>query len=628
VAAMSVVATSIVAGTTAAGAATPACPLSLTAGSPITPAGGHAVVICSGKVRSFDGTPLAVDVSLPLTKYSDGDSDDSLGRPLVGFIHGWGGSKTDWESSTLAGNNGDQYHWNNAWFASHGMVVLNYTTRGFHTSCGKDSGSNYIYSSDSTCSDTTGEKSWTHLADRRWEIHDFQYLAGLLVDAKLGINPRQIVATGGSYGGGQSWDLALSQDQVVASSSTDPAHPTLSPWTSPKHVALHLAAAIPLYPWTDLEDALVSNGTASDGYHGAPADGTHGTPYGIEKQSYVAGLYADGQASAQYAAPNADPTADLSTWYAGITAGEPYSANPSATTAAQQVGGAFRSPYAMPVPAPAHQVPVFVIQGFTDPLFNALQALDMINHLHKTQPNYPVWSFLGDLGHSYADNPTDIWHQAHNASNAWLTTLLDNHTPTQPRFTADTTRCVSGQTLHAFSGPSFAKFATTSLTMSSAASQQTAYSAGDAANIEGKNSDPIANSGCRSMAASQSDPNQATYSLSLTKPYVLVGAPVVHVTAAVLGSSIEVAARLWDVDASGQQTLVARTVYRLEEGTAGMATVPLAFELWPNAWQLQAGHSIKLELNQNDAPVWRPDNQSSSITFSNLKLSLPVVPGT
>jgi len=602
------------------------CPLSLAAGATQNPAGGHPFVICSGRVRSFDGTPIDVDVSLPTVKYSDGDSDDSLGRPLIAFMNGWGGGKGDWESTTLIGNNADQYHWNNAWFASQGFVVLNYTVRGFHRSCGKDSASNYLYSNDPTCSDTTGEKSWTHLADRRWETHDFQYLAGLLVDSKLGINPRQVVATGGSYGGGQSWDLALSQDQVVASTSTDPAHPSLTPWTSPKGVHLHVAAALPMYPWTDLEDALVSNGRASDGFHGAPKDGTHGAPYGVEKQSYTAGLYGDGQASAQYASPGTDPSADLSNWFAGISAGEPYSANPTAVTAAQQVGGAFRSPFAMPVPAKAHQVPVFVVQGFTDPLFNGLQALDMINHLNAVQPNYPVWAFLGDVGHSYADNPASVWQKAHNASNAWLSAVLDSRTPSAPRFTAVSAACVSGQSSHVFTGSSFGQLATSTSTFTKAASQSTTSS--NSATVEGAKTDPIANSGCRTMAASQSDTNEASYAFPVTSPEVLIGGAVVKVTAAITGSSGEIAARLWDVDSSGNQTLVARTVYRLEEGTSPVTTATLLFELWPNAWQFQSGHQVKLELTQDDSPVWRPDNESSSITFSNLTLSLPVRSGS
>jgi pimeloyl-ACP methyl ester carboxylesterase len=597
-------------------------PTTLTASAPVRPADGNgrSFIVCSGKVRSFDGTPLDVDISIPDYAYQT-----AKGVPLVGFIHGWGGSKTDWESTTWAANGADPWHWNNAWFATQGDVVLNYSTRGFHLSCGKDTGG-YTYTKDTTCSDTAGEKSWTHLADRRWEIHDFQYLVSLLADAHVGINDNQIVATGGSYGGGQSWDLALSQNKVVSSSCTDATKLSCySAWVSKTaHTPLKLAAALPMYPWTDLVDALTSNGKASDGFHGAPANGNHLAPFGVEKDSYVTGLYADGQATAQYASPNTDPTADLSSWYAAISAGEPtYSANPLSSTIVSQVGGAFRSPFAIPIPTAANQVPVYVIQGLTDPLFDGLQAVDMINRLHASFPNYPVWAFLGDVGHSYADNPAAVWHQAHNASNHWLTEVLHAQAPTEPRVTVDTTKCVTGQTLTTYTAATFDKIATTTLSRTSAAAQSTVSST--AASSEGTQTDPIANGGCRTMATSQSDPNQWTHTWSLSAA-TLLGSPVVKATAAITGSSAELAARLWDVNpATGNQTLVARTVYRLDEGTSPMTTVNLAFELWPNAWQFCSGHEVKLELTQDDLPVWRTDDTSSSISLSNLSLTLPAV---
>ncbi|HMC68518.1 MAG TPA: CocE/NonD family hydrolase C-terminal non-catalytic domain-containing protein, partial [Mycobacteriales bacterium] len=108
----------------------------------------------------------------------------------------------------------------------------------------------------------------------------------------------------------------------------------------------------------------------------------------------------------------------------------------------------------------------------------------------------------------------------------------------------------------------------------------------------------------------------------------LVGGPVVNVTDAVVGSSAELAARLWDVTPGGGQSVISRTVYRIEVGTAGTATLQLSLELWPNAWQLQCGHLLRLELTQDDAPTWRPDNVASTMTLSNLSLSLPVVAGS
>lgn len=595
-----------------AAAAPVTCPAGLTAGTTISPAGGQPFVVCTGTVRSFDGTPLDTDVTVPVAPASSP-------RPLIVFMHGWGNSKTDWESTTLEANGQDPYHWNNAWFASQGYVVLNYTARGFHLSCGKDS-AGYSYATDPTCSDTAGEESWVHLADRRWETHDTQYLAGLIVDAGLA-DPQRIVASGGSYGGGQSWDLALSQDQVVSSTSTDPAHPVLTPWTSPHGVPMHLAAAIPMYPWTDLADALVQNGRAADGANGGPADGDHHTPYGVEKQTYVSGLFASGLASAQYAAPNADPTADLTTWFAAINAGEPYGPNPLLTTVLSEVGGAFRSPYSMPVPTGSHEVPTFVIQGQTDPLFPSFQALDMVNHLKAVDPNWPVTVFLGDVGHSYADNPADIWHQAHDASNAWLQAVMSKVTPSNPAVTVTTAACFPGQSHATFTGSRYGAIATSVVHLTSPAAQSTVNSNNPTS--EGTQTDPIANSGCRTMAASQSDPNQASYTFPVPAG-TLVGSPIVHVDVAVTGLSAEVAARLWEIDSSGNQTLVTRTVYRIEESSPS-ATEHLAFELWPQAWQFQKGDQLKLELTQDDSPVWRPDNLPSNLSFTNLDLALPLV---
>ncbi len=399
------------------------------------------------------------------------------------------------------------------------------------------------------------------------------------------------------------------------------------PWKSPHGTPLHLAAALPMYTWTDLLDALMPNGRASDHFNGAPSDGNRKTPVGVEKQSYVAGLFALGTADAQYAksppAPGADPTADLNTWFAEVNAGEPYTANPNLPMVISQIAGPLRSPFAMPVPS-SDRKPVFVIQGLTDPLFPATQALTMINRLKAADSNYPVWAFLGDIGHSYAQNPLDVWQQAHDEGNAWLTAVLAGDTPTQSAITVDSTRCVTGQTLRTFSGAGLGAISTSHLTFTSSTSQT--MTSDSAVTYEGEQSDPIANSGCRSMAASDSDPDQASYTFTPATATTLAGGPVVHVAATVDGSSAELAARLWDVDASGTQTLITRAVYRLEEA-GPTTTVSVSFELPANVWQLQQGHAFKLELTQDDAPDWRPDNEPSSITITSLKLVLPVRPG-
>ena len=625
-----------------------ACPAlggtQLTQSQSVSPVGGSPFIVCTGRVRSFDGTPLHVDVTVPSAAYIPAGSKNPAVPPLVVLMSGYSNDVCQFESTTLEGsavagcpdwigNNG--YHWNNAWFASQGMVTLTYTPRGWFDSCGKDVATGYLYLTDPACSDTPGEASWIHLYDRRYEIRDAQLLSGMIVDAGL-VNPNQIVASGDSGGGGPTWDLALSQDQVVQLDST-PTHVDTLPWTSPNGTPLHLAAALPMYTWTDLVDALMPNGTASDGLAGAPADRSHQSPIGAEKLSYVTGLFAKGlanvpsqvDAGGQYALPGVDPTADLTTWFAAINAGEPtFALNPLSQVILAQVGGPLRSSFAMPVPPKSEEKPIFVIQGLTDPLFPPLQAQTMINRLKAADPSYPVTAFYGDIGHSYANNPLDVWQQAHNEGNAWLGQVLAHHGTSEPQVTVDTTRCVSGQTLQSFSGSSFGAVETSTLSVASPGTQTIVHlipTSPPLGTYEGLETDPIVNSGCRSIQASLSDtaPGQASYSFPVSTGITLVGGPTVAVTATLTGTDAILIARLWDVDAGGTQTLITRSAVRLTNASLLPNTQSLRFELWPNAWRLQAGHTLKLELTQDDVPTWRPDNLPAVIALSNLSLTLP-----
>src|SRR2546421_5729263 len=79
-------------------------------------------------VPTFDGIPLDVDVTLPAS-----------GRgpfPTIVLLHGYGGDKTDFESSSPDGDGSTTYHYNSDFYARAGYAVVNYTARGFGHSCG------------------------------------------------------------------------------------------------------------------------------------------------------------------------------------------------------------------------------------------------------------------------------------------------------------------------------------------------------------------------------------------------------------------------------------------------------------------------------------------------------------
>jgi len=574
------------------------------------PAGGVAYVVCTGRVASFDGTPLDADLTLPAGAHGP--------LPLMVMLHGWGLSKTDFEASALAGNGTNTWHWNNVWFAAHGYAALNYTARGFHRSCGQDPATGYSYTSDPACA---GKASWTHLADRRWEIHDTQYLTGLLVDAGIA-DPAKVVVTGDSYGGGQSWLLALSQDQVMLPGGQ------LVPWTSPDGVPIRLAAAVPQFGWTDLAQALTDNGQASDRYSGAPPPGPHENPYGVEKQSYTDALFADGTATAQYAGPS-DPTADLPGWFAAIGAGEPTAQSDPLVAQALTQLTKYRSAYYLPVPPPAEQVPVFAAQGLTDPLFPGIQALQMINKLTAAYPGYPVWATLGDLGHAYAANPHPLWVSVNNEANAFLTAVLAGQRPAPPQATITTVGCLPGQPITTYHAASFAAFETGQLHLTAPGTATVTSTPSPVPGPEAVETDPVANGGlpgttggCRIMNTT-TDPGVAAWTWSPNTPTTLTGSPVVRVRVTLDSTDSELAARLWDVDpATGKQALITRAIYRLTAAAPG-ATQRLAFELWPTAWELGAGHQLKLELTPDDSPTWRPDNLPATMTLTHLSLTIP-----
>src|SRR4051812_25538498 len=76
----------------------------------------------SQRVKSWDGVPLDVDVTLPAT--GDGPF------PTILLLHGLGGTKTSFEGT------GGEPKYNNVFFAKQGYAVITPTARGFGSSCG------------------------------------------------------------------------------------------------------------------------------------------------------------------------------------------------------------------------------------------------------------------------------------------------------------------------------------------------------------------------------------------------------------------------------------------------------------------------------------------------------------
>jgi predicted acyl esterase len=553
---------------------------------------GFSYDFCTGEVQSFDGIGLDTDLSLPTGATSP--------LPTVLFMHGWSGDKGDWESDSVNGDGKDTYHWNNVWFVSRGWAAVNYTARGFEESCG-------LLDADAAC--TTG---WTHLADRDFEVRDAQSLLGTLVDTGIA-TPQRLAATGGSYGGGQSWDLATSM-----------------PWTSPKGTTLQLRAAVAKYPWTDLTDSLLPSGRATDS---ADQSVVHTDPLGIEKDSYVHGLYAAGLALAdgRYNTGQ-DPTdygSALTEDLAFVDAGEPYDAKPLAPAVVQafQNKSAYyaQSYFSAILTHSIPEVAVLSIQGWTDPLFPAVQTLQMWRELAAIDPNYPMYMAFGDVGHSNANNPAAQWQPINGLANRFLDAYVLGPAGQKPSSQVTTYRSTcpppSSGTEHADTG-TWTSLRPGRVTAGATGVWQT--TSADPNAKDGVDTDPIAHAGCMAEPGDDRDPGGVYLQGTIgAKGFTMLGLPTVTLGYSLVGVDATVALKMWDIGPDGTRTLVTRGAYRLATETGDPASGTFTTELHGNEWSFAPGHTFELQISQADSPYLRPDNLESTITYSSVKVVLP-----
>jgi dienelactone hydrolase len=559
------------------------------------------------RLKSFDGTPLALYVTLPPAP-AGGGADGPY--PLIIQSHGWDEPTTGPTDTQYYGPTAD------AW-ADQGYAVLQLVARGFGDSCGDAA---------SRAADPTGcEDGYIRLDDERYEAHDAQYAAGLLVDEGVA-DPNRIGVTGESYGGGVSLELATLNSRVMNADGT------LSPWTSPDGTPLHIAAAAPVIPWSDLAYSLVPNGRTLDyGVTSATADLS---PIGVEKQSFVSGLYAEGNENGYYAPPGTNSQADLTSWYADLNAGEPYDGNAEDEALVTQIAQ-YHSPYYLldgaygfGRVAPA---PLLIANGFTDDLFPVDEAVRYYNLEHSLYPSDPISLFDGDFGHQPANNkPGDLALLSSAIQNYFAYYLKGSGGEPQPSATATIETCPStAPSGGPYTAPSWSALHPGEVNYSASAAQTISSAAGNP--TISQEIDPITGGGaCATVSSADQGAGVATYRLPAVtgSGYTLLGSPTVIANLNVTGDYAFIAARLWDVDpSSGTETLVARGVYRIDSSAPDGLQV---FQLNAGAWHFAAGHIPKLELLGQDSPYVRTSNGQFTISISDLQLRLPVheAPGT
>jgi predicted acyl esterase len=551
-------------------AAHAAGPLGLTCGDQ-----GDGIQLCQGKVRTFDGVPLDANLALPA------GSDP----PLVVLSHGYGGAKLGYA---------DLQPW-----AERGYAVLAFSARGFGESCG---------SAASRLADPVGcAEGWVRLDDVRYEARDIQELAGLLADAGV-VDGEKVGVTGGSYGGGVSLDLAVLRDRVMREDGT------LAPWTSPAGRPMRIAGAVPWIPWSDLVYALTPNGRTLDDAVTSPTADLE--PFGIVKQSFVAGLYASGQATGYYAPPGADPAADLTRWLAQINAGEPYGADERAI--ADELA-AHHSPYYLDHSrAPA---PTLIASGWTDDLFPVDEAVRYYNRTRAQYPDTPLSLMFLDFGHQRGQNKEPDVARFEQRAYAWMDRYVkgDAAAPALEGVEALTQTCPKDAPSGGpYAAPTWKALHPGEVRFASATPQTVTSLGGDP--TIARAFDPIAGDGACATTSAAAEAGTADYHLPAATGdgYTLLGAPTVIADLRLTGTFPTLALRLLDVAPDGTQTLVARGLYR---PTADGRQV---LQLHPGAWRFAPGHVAKLQLLGRDAPYGRASNGTFTVDVRSLELRLPV----
>ena len=527
------------------------------------------------RVPSFDGTPIDADVTLP----ARGDGP----FPTLVLLHGYGGSKLSVEGD------GRGRALDDAGLARRGYAVLSISARGFGLSCGAPV---------SRTPDCDG-KGWIHLADQRFEVRDVQHLLGRLVDEGVA-DARRLGATGGSYGGGLSLQLAFLRDRVRLPDGR------FARWRSPAGRALRLKAAYPVVPWSDLVGALVPNGRADDFL----------APVGVPIQSYITGLFFAGAAAGWVAPAGVDATADLAGMKAMLDAGEPYG---DAVVAAMRDVSAFKGVWSLG----RRPAPLLLASGWTDDLFPPVQTIRVYDRLRGGLGRRAVWLQLGDFGHARGGEHARDQRLMERQALGFFAHFLrgaEGGVPKRGSVLAFGQSCprTAARGLGPFRAPSLGALATDRVTASAPGVQTVSSTGGDpalAADLE-----PTLGKGgnaCSSYPAAVA-PDTATVTRR-SPGFTYLGVGRVAATVATAGPFGQLTARLWDVSGA-TQTLVDRAVYRLTPDQRGR----IAFDLHGNGYRFARGHTVKLELVGLDAPTHRASNQPFTVAVSRLRLTLPV----
>ena len=601
---------------------------------------------CYGQITSFDGLKLSVRIKVPAAATAP--------VPALLSHPAWSSNRGEWDANS-------RVHFGPVWFVSQGYAAIEAAARGFGGSCGgQPGGANPDTNPPEIIEIPKGPDGepypcawgYTHYADREFETRDSQQLLGVLVDHGIA-DPSRLAATGGSYGGGQTWLLATSLPWDSTSSL---------PWdSSPKRgQKLQLAAAIPMESWTDAVTAAVPNGRATDEID---QSASLTKPFGVLKASggvaaHLLGRTGLGKGNFNNFNPE-EQHSYFDGWMAFFHKGEPYETSNVAGITADAMSelnrrksAFYAEEYFSALSTGAiTAVPILVSTGWTDVAMTPVQTLQMYRKLRAAKADYPIYMFFRTSGHGQSedekyysrnetlefDNQVNLFLDAIFKGNPipdgvacvfsypTLCPLVHENPPPEdnpldpvetPLYPDPAPTPVIGTDWDSVRAGTVRLRSDQSRSTSSVSPNAAGDVLTDPAGTGGK---------CTIQIPGTYNPSTAwtwpVHSGGLT----LLGLPTVKINYVLSGTDATVIAKLWEAAPDGTRNLVTRGVYRLLG--PGLSSGTINFQLFGNHWKFHEGNSIQLELSQTDAPFLRPNNLSSSIVFSSPELTLPTVEG-
>jgi len=114
-------------------------------------------------------------------------------------------------------------------------------------------------------------------------------------------------------------------------------------------------------------------------------------------------------------------------------------------------------------------------------------------------------------------------------------------------------------------------------------------------------------------------PGTAVFTHPVTHTFTTLGLPTMRMHVATTGKGGQLNARLWDLAPDGTETYVSRGTYALTNNQTG----PTTWQMWGAGHTFPAGHTIRVELLAQDAPLERPSRTPFAVSVLDFTLELP-----